>query len=71
MLQEIVRHDPAYGSEMRAVELRLANLQQQVAQLTVAINKHTESHPDKINQFDRRITRLETQVELNHSPNKR
>jgi len=48
-LQEIARPDPATGTELRAMQRD--------------IEYHMRNHPDVINQFDRRLTRLETRLE--------
>lgn len=48
-LQQMARPDPATGSELRQIR---KNLQ-----------RHLDNHPDIVNQFDRRITRLEIRLE--------
>lgn len=49
-LQRIARPDPATGTELRALRREM--------------EYHMKNHPDIINQFDRRLTRLETKIEL-------
>ncbi len=49
-LQAMARPDPATGTEMRAVDQKLSY--------------HLENHPDVINHFDRRITRIETRQDI-------
>ncbi len=49
-LQELARPDPATGTELRA--------------LAREINYHLRNHPDIVNRFDRRLTRVETQLEV-------
>lgn len=49
-LLRIARPDPATGTELRAIQREL--------------QYHLHNHPDVINRFDRRISRLEAQVEL-------
>ena len=49
-LQTMARPDPATGTEMRILEKR--------------VTYHLENHPDMVNFFDRRITRMETQLEI-------
>lgn len=48
-LQQVARPDPATGTEMRRLE--------------TAMRHHLENHPDIVNRFDRRITRIEVQLE--------
>lgn len=48
-LQKITRPDPATGTELR--------------HLQESLKDHISGHPSTVNQFDRRITILETQYE--------
>ena len=48
-LQTMARPDPATGSEVKRIQNDLQN--------------HLGNHPDTVNKFDRRITRLETKIE--------
>ena len=49
-LQQIARPDPATGTELRAIKNEL--------------HYHLQNHPDIVNRFDRRLTRLETKVDI-------
>ena len=49
-LQRIARPDPATGTELRA--------------LSRDMQYHFKNHPDVVNRFDRRISRLEAQTEM-------
>lgn len=49
----IVRPDPAYGSEIRVLEHRLT-----------ALEYHIQNHPDVTNKFDSRIAVLETHYDI-------
>ena len=48
-LQSIARPDPATGSDLR--------------RLKEDVQRHKDQHPDAVNLFERRITRLEAQIE--------
>ena len=52
--QEITRPDPFTGRQAAALEQRLSRLERDIL-------GHFNTHPDKTNQFDRRITVLEVQ----------
>ena len=52
--QEIARPDPFTGRQAAALETRIGHLENDLA-------THFRTHPDKANQFDRRITVLEVQ----------
>lgn len=52
--QSIARPDPFTGTQARALEHEMEKLE---SRLTF----HIREHPDRTNQFDRRITVLETQ----------
>ena len=49
-LQQIARPDPATGTQLRRLEAQLRH--------------HFDNHPDIVNSFDRRLTRIETKLEL-------
>ena len=55
--QSLARPDPYTGSEAAALEERVSHLE-------VDFRYHITNHPDVTNEFDRRITRLETQIDL-------
>ncbi|NNF66363.1 MAG: hypothetical protein HKM98_02525 [Gammaproteobacteria bacterium] len=49
-LQRIARPDPATGTQLRALQREM--------------EYHFKNHPDIVNRFDRRLTRLEAQIEI-------
>lgn len=53
---DALRPDPFTGQQGAALTARVAHLEDEM-------NSHLTRHPDLVNQFDRRITRLETQYE--------
>jgi hypothetical protein len=53
----VARPDPYTGTQGAALEERVDGLEDEV-------HYHFNNHPDVTNEFDRRITRLETQIEL-------
>jgi len=54
IIQSTARPDPLTGTQARA-------LTHEIEQLEAQIMFHIREHPDRVNQFDRRITVLETQ----------
>ena len=55
--QSIARPDPFTGTQGAALINRVDHLEEE-------LDEHTNRHPDLVNQTDRRITRLETQIGL-------
>ena len=55
--QNMARPDPFTGSDGAALEQRVEHVEQE-------LYDHTHNHPDVTNEFDRRITRLETQISI-------
>jgi len=49
-LQRIARPDPATGTQFKALQRE--------------VEYHFRNHPDIVNRFDRRLTRIEAQLEL-------
>ena len=49
-LQRIARPDPATGTQLKALQRE--------------IKYHLQNHPDVVNRFDRRLSRLEAQTEI-------
>jgi len=54
--QEIARPDPFTGAQASSLIADIRRIEDN-------INQHITQHPDKLNQFDRRITTLEVQFD--------
>lgn len=54
---DVVAPDRFTGTEGAAIDARLRHVEQE-------IQGHLDNHPDQINRFDRRITALETRIDI-------
>ena len=58
---EMLRPDPFTGSQGKALERRLVTLESENDAAHAVLERHIVSHPDVLNNYDRRITTLEVQ----------